>query len=154
MIDLFENLFRHEAWADAMHWKALQATPGALESPGVRDRLQHIHMVGRGFVGVLCGASERPPEISEMDRLRESVRAHHRRMAEVLARAAEEGLERSVWVPWVRLDLPVRDALIQMAMHSQYHRGQNALRIRELGGEPPLTDYIVWVRLGRPDPDW
>ena len=41
-----------------------------------------------------------------------------------------------------------------MAMHSQYHRGQNAMILRELGGEPPTTDLIVWHWKGRPDPDW
>ena len=37
-----------------------------------------------------------------------------------------------------------------MAMHSQWHRGQNAMRLRELGGEPPTTDLIVWYWKGRP----
>ena len=35
-------------------------------------------------------------------------------------------------------------------MHSHYHRGQNATRLRELGGEPPMTDLIVWYWKGRP----
>jgi uncharacterized damage-inducible protein DinB len=39
-------------------------------------------------------------------------------------------------------------------MHSHYHRGQNATRLRELGGEPPMTDLIVWYWKGRPRPDW
>jgi uncharacterized damage-inducible protein DinB len=34
------------------------------------------------------------------------------------------------------------------------HRGQNARRLRELGGEPPTTDLIVWIAAGRPPPDW
>ncbi len=41
-------------------------------------------------------------------------------------------------------------------MHGQGtgDRGQNATRLRELGGEPPLTDYIAWLWKGRPAPDW
>jgi uncharacterized damage-inducible protein DinB len=39
-------------------------------------------------------------------------------------------------------------------MHSQHHRGQNATRLRELGGEPPMTDLIVWYWKGRPGPRW
>jgi uncharacterized damage-inducible protein DinB len=39
-------------------------------------------------------------------------------------------------------------------MHSHYHRGQNATRLRELGGEPPPTDLIVWYWKGRPAPEW
>jgi uncharacterized damage-inducible protein DinB len=39
-------------------------------------------------------------------------------------------------------------------MHSHFHRGQNATRLRELGGEPPTTDYIFWLWKGRPKPVW
>jgi len=46
------------------------------------------------------------------------------------------------------------DTLLQVPMHSTYHRGQVNARIRELGGEPPLVDYIVWVWLGRPAAEW
>jgi len=60
-------------------------------------------------------------------------------------------------VPWFKdppLSLTVAEALTQGAMHSQYHRGQNATRLRDLGGEPPTTDYIVWLWKGRPQADW
>jgi uncharacterized damage-inducible protein DinB len=33
-------------------------------------------------------------------------------------------------------------------MHSQYHRGQIALVLRESGAEPAYTDYIQAVRTG------
>ena len=39
-------------------------------------------------------------------------------------------------------------------MHSHYHRGQNATRLRELGAEPPGTDLIVWYWKSRPAPAW
>jgi len=50
--------------------------------------------------------------------------------------------------------ISIGEALTQAAMHSHYHRGQNATRLRELGGEPPMTDYIVWLWKGRPQPAW
>jgi hypothetical protein len=34
-----------------------------------------------------------------------------------------------------------------------YHRGQVATRLRERGGEPPLTDFIAWIWMHRPAPD-
>ena len=46
------------------------------------------------------------------------------------------------------------EALTQAAMHSHYHRAQNATRLRELRGAPPLTDLIVWWWKGRPEPVW
>jgi uncharacterized damage-inducible protein DinB len=39
-------------------------------------------------------------------------------------------------------------------MHSAYHRGQVASQLRELGGEPPLTDFVAWIWLDRPPADW
>jgi uncharacterized damage-inducible protein DinB len=39
-------------------------------------------------------------------------------------------------------------------MHTVYHRGQVNARVRALGGEPPLVDYIAWLWLGRPAPEW
>jgi uncharacterized damage-inducible protein DinB len=39
-------------------------------------------------------------------------------------------------------------------MHSGYHRGQVARRLREHGAEPPLGDFIAWVWMGRPEADW
>jgi uncharacterized damage-inducible protein DinB len=53
-------------------------------------------------------------------------------------------------------------ALLQDAMHSHYHRGQgrtitagrDATRLRELGGEPPMTDMMVLVLKRRPAPVW
>ena len=52
------------------------------------------------------------------------------------------------------LTISVTEALTQAAMHSQWHRGQNATRLRELGGLPPTTDLIVWYWKGKPQPNW
>jgi uncharacterized damage-inducible protein DinB len=69
----------------------------------------------------------------------------------------DERLQTIVRVPWFKeppLSLQVSQALLQAAMHGHYHRGQNATRLRELGGEPPLTDLIVWYWKGRPSALW
>jgi uncharacterized damage-inducible protein DinB len=65
-------------------------------------------------------------------------------------------LEEMIEVPWFQppLKISVRHALTQAAMHSHYHRGQNATRLRELGGVPPGTDFIVWLRDGKPAAKW
>ena len=61
-------------------------------------------------------------------------------------------MEELVEVPWFKpvVKISVRQALTQAAMHSHYHRGQNATRLRELGGVPPMTDFIVWLTQGKP----
>lgn len=40
----------------------------------------------------------------------------------------------------------IEDILTQLHGHSLYHRGQIALLIRSLGGEPAVTDYVFWSR--------
>jgi uncharacterized damage-inducible protein DinB len=60
-------------------------------------------------------------------------------------------------MPWFKepaLTITVGEALTQCAMHSQWHRGQNATRLRELGATPPTGDLIVWYWKGRPVPAW
>jgi uncharacterized damage-inducible protein DinB len=48
----------------------------------------------------------------------------------------------------------IGETILQVALHSIYHRGQVNARLRALGQEPPLVDYIAWIWLGRPDPKW
>ncbi len=40
----------------------------------------------------------------------------------------------------------VEDIVLQLFGHSLYHRGQVALLIRDAGGEPAATDYLLWTR--------
>jgi uncharacterized damage-inducible protein DinB len=46
----------------------------------------------------------------------------------------------------VEFRTPARHVLMHLVMHSAYHRGQIAAAVREAGGKPAATDYIVYVR--------
>jgi uncharacterized damage-inducible protein DinB len=48
----------------------------------------------------------------------------------------------------------VGESILQLVLHTTYHRGQVSGRLREAGGEPPLTDFIAWIWMQRPRPDW
>jgi uncharacterized damage-inducible protein DinB len=48
----------------------------------------------------------------------------------------------------------IAETMLQVTLHSQYHRGQINARLRAVGGEPLRVDYLVWVWLGRPNADW
>lgn len=65
-------------------------------------------------------------------------------MADLIDGIADERLGERVQMPWFQKDPPfsitVAEALMQAMMHSQWHRGQNATRLRELGGEPPTVE--------------
>ena len=88
-----------------------------------------------------------------MARLREYARESHDQIRRCLEWLTEERLNQSIVMPWFRekpLSITVTEALTQMALHSHHHRAQNATRLRELGGAPPLTDLIIWYWKARP----
>jgi len=65
-----------------------------------------------------------------------------------LSKASETELER---IPETRssrlgIDVSVRQALLQICMHTQGHRSQCATRLRALGGTPPGMDYVLWIK--------
>lgn len=43
---------------------------------------------------------------------------------------------------------PPLDILTHLGLHSQHHRGQIALQLRQLGQEPAVTDFIAFRREG------
>lgn len=156
---LLLDLYGHQAWADAEHWRALRAHPHALQDRALFERQHHIHAVQRAFLGVITGETAAQAEVDEFDAesLLAWARGYHEAAAGALDRLDEAALEREVTLPWFPeppCRLSLAQALAQAATHSHYHRGQNATRLRELGGTPPLVDLVIWYWKGRPRPDW
>jgi uncharacterized damage-inducible protein DinB len=158
---LLRDLFEHQVWADAEHWRAIGSHPVARRDQAIVTRLHHIAIVQRALlwaVGDRQAVFEfTKPEDFTFESLQVYAREHHQRLTIYIASVTDARLAESIDVPWFKdppLTLNVEEALGQCAMHSQYHRGQNATRLRELGGEPPQTDLIVWYWKGRPGPDW
>ena len=154
------DLYAHQEWADALHWTALAAHPGALEDPAIRERLHHIHLVQRAFLGTLKGRpfAPRPLEsYAAMAEIRDDARSFHAEARAFVAALDEAGLARRLRIPWFEeppCEISAAEALAQAALHTYGHRAQNATRLRELGGAPPLSDLIVWYWQGRPAPSW
>jgi uncharacterized damage-inducible protein DinB len=48
----------------------------------------------------------------------------------------------------------VAETVLQVVNHTTHHRAQVQARLRALGGEPQLVDYIGWIWFGRPAPGW
>ena len=96
-------------------------------------------------------------DFERFDDLKAFARESHATINRVLSGLTDTRLAESVSMPWFReppLTITVGEALLQCAMHSQWHRGQNATRLRELGATPPTVDLIVWYWKGRPAPAW
>jgi uncharacterized damage-inducible protein DinB len=162
MNPLLRDFCGHQAWADAEHWKAIEAHPPSADDPALRQRLHHIHLVQRVFLWAVGDRATdltvtTPEDFPVLTALKAYARGSHEAFDRFLAGVTEARLAERIAMPWFKdppLSITVTEALTQCAMHSHYHRGQNATRLRELGGEPPLTDLIAWYWKGRPAPVW
>jgi uncharacterized damage-inducible protein DinB len=152
------DLIDHQLWADVEHWNAIASHAPAHEDKAIRDRLHHLHIVQRAFVWITGDRStpfimSTPEDFLSLETLREFARGSHEQIATRRDTITNAGLDERIEILWFK-DPPLRitraEALMQMAMHSQWHRGQNAARLRELGAEPPTVDLIVWWWKGRP----
>jgi uncharacterized damage-inducible protein DinB len=160
--DWLRDLYGHQSWADARHWEAIGAHPPSREDRAIRDRLHHLHFVQHAFLWTVGARTSqfvptKPADFGSFDDLHSYAREYHRQFAPFLSGLDDARLAEPVSIPWFKdppLTITVAEALTQCAMHSHYHRGQNATRLRELGGEPPTTDLIFWQWKGRPGVEW
>ena len=159
-------LMSHMAWADALTWRCVLGTPAAHDDDRVRHLVVHIHVVQNAYVTIW---NRKPLELparsafAQLDDVYAWGRTKHEEVAIYLARLAEDALTRPVVFPWAsglgeeypqRYGATLAETFQQVAIHSAHHRGQLLTRMRELGAKPPLVDFIAWVWLGKPLPDW
>jgi uncharacterized damage-inducible protein DinB len=162
MNPLLRDFYDHQVWADAEHARAIGAHAEARDDRAIRNRLHHIAHVQRAFLWTVGDeatsfAFTRPEDFPSFEDLQRYSCEYHDEVRAFLAAVSDARLEEPVTIQWFKdppLIITVTEALTQCAMHSHYHRGQNATRLRELGGEPPMTDLIVWYWKGRPLPVW
>jgi len=164
MSSLLADLGRHQSWADAEYWRALEQCPRANEDEAIRKRLHHLHQVQRAFLWLARGNAPStftittPQDFDSIAALRAFAKESSVSFADFVDAVSEERLSARIQLPWFAKDPPfsvtVAEALTQAMMHSQWHRGQNATRLRELNGEPPMVDLIVWYWKDRPAAIW
>lgn len=158
MLELIRDLYGHQSWADAQMWNFLDGAPTAQADRKVVELLNHIHAVQRFF---LSSTTAQPLTVEELQQelplpeLRESYARYHASANGLLATLPERRLQDMVDVPWFPKFRPtIHEILVQAATHSIHHRAQIATLVRQHGGDPKPTDFIVWVSKNRPAPQW
>jgi uncharacterized damage-inducible protein DinB len=68
--------------------------------------------------------------------------------------SALSGTIRIPWFPDPPCIITTAEALVQVAMHSQHHRGQCMTRLKDFGGEPKDVDWIIWLWKQKPQARW
>jgi uncharacterized damage-inducible protein DinB len=151
-------LFDHLAWADATLLAAVQNCPAARDNEAMRHTLHHIVMVQRAFLAMflkrpfdMAVESKQPDSLDAFLTSFRETHAEELAFIRTLDDAALSGRFESPWFPDAKLTLG--QAMMQVVMHSQSHRGQCLSRLREAGEKPPTLDFILWLK-DRPSPNW
>lgn len=162
------DLFSHMAWADAVVLRAAKACAAAEHDQVIREKLHHLHMVQRAFLHLWTRTPFNLAELAEFRDLASIetwAREYHAELHSFVEALGDRALDELVPIPWAEriskdlcIDSPapvdLGTTMLQVAMHSGYHRGQVNMRLRELGAVPPLVDYIAWHWMGKPRPEW
>ena len=165
-LNTLTDLYRHLEWADAAVWTSVFASENGSADTKLRDYLYHLHMVQYAFLRLWHGEGRDMsyPTFDNAESLMDWARAYYGKAFTHLDTLSDDKLTETMSLPWAKmieeqLGRPpeastLGDTVLQVALHSQYHRGQVNARLRAIGGEPPIVDYIAWVWCGRPSPDW
>ena len=152
MLSIIEELMRHKWWANATLLRTIEQHPAAAEDEELRKMLNHILFSNRFWLLTILGQPfnrEREMQTpAALAKIIERFDETQRLESEWLARAGESELERTLETRSSRLgiDVSVQQAILQICLHTQGHRPQCATRLRALGGTPPGTDYVLWIK--------
>ncbi|HET7213436.1 MAG TPA: DinB family protein [Terriglobia bacterium] len=149
-LDSFRQLFEYDYWASQESLRSMMA----LDAPPARALKVAGHILGaqRIWLGRLETRGGEPPAPWPLMSLKEAGAAFnemHERWKSLLDNLAPDRLDEDLVhrnSKGVESRVPVRDVLMQLVTHGAYHRGQIAAMVREAGGTPAPTDYIVWAR--------
>ncbi len=149
MLERLGLMFRYELWANRRTLASIEAA----EDRGPTVRLfAHILAAQEAWLTRLLGSSSSDVPIwptRTLEECEQALETMNERIEEYLG-----GLDEAA------LSLPVTysnqtgqsfthtplDILTHLGLHSQHHRGQVALQLRQLGQEPAVTDFIAYLR--------
>ncbi len=168
--EFFRELYRHMEWADATMWRSVLASDAARDDVALRELLHHLHLVQQLFLAFWTGQSPLPisqrrgsefPQLADVKLWAQPYYAEVRHLLDV---GDASLLDRPLVMPWVRdyeqklgktFAVPsIAETMFQVVHHTTHHRAQVNARLRVVGGEPQLVDYIGWVWFGKPAPEW
>jgi uncharacterized damage-inducible protein DinB len=159
MLSFLRDLLAHAEWANAVFFHTWAKTP-ARDHEELRQRVGHIIGVQQGFLTILRGETPGGPPTGppqSYDALKERAVTCHASLCDLAASLREEDLARTVrivWFPDPPCIITIAQALVQVAMHAQHHRGQCMTRLKDFGGEPKNVDWIIWLWKQKPEARW
>jgi uncharacterized damage-inducible protein DinB len=165
-LDELNALAAHMEWADAHVWATALQSTAARSDERLRGWLHHLHTVQRAFTSFWRQQPASFADIASFDGLPALATWGRAGLADLrgfLAVADGAATARTIELPWAQRFAPTGAAVVHptlaetalhLSIHTAHHRGQVNARLRELGAEPPLVDYIAWIWKGRPEAQW
>lgn len=151
MLTFIDQLIRHKWWANSNLLRSIEQYQPASEDAELRKLLHHILVANRYWLLLTLGQTfidadeKRIPESHAA--LTEQFAGAEELEMNWLSKLKSADLDRALQ-PRALPDITVSvaEAAIQVALHSQGHRSQCAIRLRTLGGVPAPMDFVLWVR--------
>jgi uncharacterized damage-inducible protein DinB len=159
MLPFLRDLMAHAEWANAVFFHTWGKSP-ARDHEEMRQRVAHILGVQRGFLSIFHGEPPGGPPGGpppSFDDLKVRAETGHADLRAYLAAVEPATLAHKVhitWFPDPPCIITIADALVQVAMHTQHHRGQCMTRLKDFGGEPKNVDWIIWLWKQKPQGRW
>jgi uncharacterized damage-inducible protein DinB len=160
MLSFLRDLMAHSEWANAVFFHAWAKSP-ARDHEEMRQRVGHILGVQQGFLSIFRGETPGGPPgglpPATFEELKTRAETGHAALRDFMTALTPETLARTVrilWFPDPPCIITIADALVQVAMHSQHHRGQCMTRLKDFGGEPKNVDWIIWLWKQKPQARW
>lgn len=153
MLELLRRMFAYDRWANRQILASIHALPTV--EARVSSLFAHLCGSKRMWLGRINANDDATattwPELS-LDDSGKLLDLLDELWSNLLATLEEDDLAREVNYNMADGKAGMQtlaDIITHSMLHSQYHRGQLASRIREAGGSPPSTDFVVWRRAVR-----
>lgn len=147
-VEHLRHLFAYNDWANRRILVAVKE----FGSARALELFTHILITEKEWYGRLYGKDSTGydfwPKLS-VEECGTLARESAERYEKLLRRFEEEGLDTRMKYrnsKGTAYENTFREALTHVLMHSAIHRGNIILKLREDGGEPPKTDYIIYLR--------
>jgi uncharacterized damage-inducible protein DinB len=150
MLAMLRDLVEHKGYANAVLLQAVRAHAVAASDRELWDLFHHILLANRFWLLSVLGApfdhAGEAAASPSFDALVERFAGVQTEERAWFAAATERDVERVLEGPLIPGGrCSVAQAYLQVCLHSHGHRAQAAKMLRRLGGEPPATDFILWL---------
>jgi uncharacterized damage-inducible protein DinB len=158
MLDMLQDLVRHKWHANAAILQAVRKHDPAAHDEELQKLLHHILRANRYWLFLMLQKEFVSEEESRIPDSLDGLIARFRETAIVemdwIFQLPESDLVRQIRSAILPArSFSIAEGMMQVCLHSHGHRAQCATRLRDLGGTPPMTDFITWL-IQKPDPDW